>query len=119
MITVDNIMAAQAVPNAVKIQKVADGYLVYQVGDELPQEPQDDSNVTAVVTPRQIRLALTASGLRSTVEQAVAAGSQDLKDWWEYALEIERGHPLVEAIAQQLGITEQQLDDLFRLAATL
>lgn len=71
------------------------------------------------VTPRQIRLALTQAGLRSVVEQAVAGGSQDLKDWWEYALEIERNNSLVVGMAQQLGITEQQLDDLFRLAATL
>lgn len=83
-------------------------------GEDLPVEP-----VPAVVTPRQIRLALNQIGLRQTVEQAVAAGSQDLKDWWEYALDIERNNALVVGMAQQLGITEQQLDDLFKLAATL
>lgn len=83
-------------------------------GDDLPVEPAVNS-----VTPRQIRLALNQTGLRSTVEQAVAGGSQDLKDWWEYALDIERDNALVVGMAAQLGITEQQLDDLFRLAATL
>ena len=75
--------------------------------------------VPPTVTPRQIRLALNATGLRATVESAVAAGSQDLKDWWEYALDIERNHPLIAGMAAQLGISDQQLDDLFRLAATL
>ena len=83
-------------------------------GADKPALPVPES-----VTPRQIRLALNASGFRQTVEQAVAAGSQDLRDWWEYALDIERNHQLIESMATQLGIAEQQLDDLFRLAATL
>ena len=71
------------------------------------------------VTPRQIRLALNASGLRSAVENAVKSGDQDLKDWWEYALEIERHHPLIEAMGAALGKSSDDLDNLWRLAATL
>lgn len=71
------------------------------------------------VSPRQIRQALTQAGLRSGVEAAVAAGSQDLKDWWEYATAFERQHSMVIAMATGLGVTEQQLDDLFLLAETL
>jgi len=82
--------------------------------DLIPQNP-----VPQTVSPRQIRLALNQLGLRATVEQAVASGSQDLRDWWEYALDIERNNALVIGMAGQLGITEQQLDDLFRLASTL
>lgn len=89
-------------------------YIEVFTGLDIPARPVPDS-----VTPRQIRLALNASGLRATVDNAVKAGSQGLKDWWEYSLDIERNHALINGMAAQLGITDQQLDDLFRLAATL
>lgn len=91
-------------------------YIIVYDGDDIPQTSQP---VPDAVSPRQIRLALNQLGLRAMVEQAVASGSQDLRDWWEYALDIERNNALVVSLAQQLGITEPQLDDLFRLAATL
>lgn len=91
-------------------------YIIVYDGDDIPQTSQP---VPDAVSPRQIRLALNQLGLRAMVEQAVASGSQDLRDWWEYALDIERDNALVVGMAQQLGITEQQINDLFRLAATL
>ncbi len=83
-------------------------------GDDIPV-----SAAVSSVSPRQIRLALTAAGLRATVETAVKSGSQDLKDWWEYALEIERHHPMIEAMGAQLGQTTEQIDALFNLAGSL
>jgi hypothetical protein len=72
-----------------------------------------------VVSPRQIRQALTASGLRSQVESAVAAGDQDTKDWWEFATAFEENHPRVLAMAAGLGVSNEQLHSLFELAASL
>ncbi len=77
------------------------------------------SIVPQIVTPRQLRKALNAAGLRATVEAAVAAAPQDVRDEWEYALEIRRDYPLMTAMAAQLGMTDAQLDDLFRAAAQL
>ena len=71
------------------------------------------------VSPRQIRQALTAGGLRAQVEAAVAASDQDTKDWWEFATAFERGHPMVGAMAAGLGIPDAQIDALFTLAASL
>lgn len=71
------------------------------------------------VSPRQIRQALTAAGLRSQVESAVAAANQDTKDWWEFATSFERDHPMVTSMATTLGMTEQQIDNLFIEAAKL
>ena len=93
-------------------------FICYQVGDALPA-PLVFAPESVSVSPRQIRLALTATGLCTTVENAVKAGSQDLKDWWEYALEIERHHPLIEAMGAALGKSSDDLDNLWRLAATL
>lgn len=71
------------------------------------------------ISPRQIRHALNAVGLRQTVEAAIAAGSQDLKDWWEFAAQFERQHPIVVSMGAQLGQTPEQLDALFELGSTL
>jgi hypothetical protein len=71
------------------------------------------------VTPRQIRQALNRIGLRQAVEAAVAAGDQDVKDWWEFATEFQRSHPMVIAMGQGLGKTEEEIDDLWRLAGSL
>lgn len=74
--------------------------------------------VPASVTPWQIRRALNTTGLRSTVEAAVAASDQDVKDGWEFATEIRRDNVLLNAMASNLGMTPQQVDDLFFLASS-
>jgi hypothetical protein len=73
----------------------------------------------ASISPRQIRMALTRAGLRTQVEAAVAAGDQDLKDWWEFSTAFERLNPEVEAMGAALGQTPEQLDNLWKLGATL
>lgn len=75
--------------------------------------------VPQVVSPRQIRQALTRMNLRAQVEAAVAAGSQDLQDWWAYATEFDRTNSHVIDMGTALGVTERQLDDLWILAASL
>lgn len=77
------------------------------------------SPVPASVSPRQIRQALTRAGLRTSVEAAVAAGDQDLKDWYEFATSFERANPLVAALGAALSVSDAQLDDLWILAGTL
>lgn len=77
------------------------------------------SPVPRSVNPWQIRRALNARGLRAGVEAAVAAGTQDMKDGWEFASEIRRDHPLVIEVGTILGKSSKELDDLFRTAATL
>jgi len=71
------------------------------------------------LTPRQIRMALTRIGLRTTVEAAVAAGDQDLKDWWEWSQTFERLHPAVVSMGDALSQSAEQLDALWALGAIL
>lgn len=71
------------------------------------------------VSPRQIRMALTRIDMRLAVETAVAAGDQDLKDWWEFSTSVDRNNMQVEAMATALGLSTQQLDDLWTLAYSL
>lgn len=98
---------------------------------EVPQRP--DANHTwngsawqavpvnpteTIVSPAQIREALLDSNLLDAVEAAVSAGSRKLQIWWEFATQFERNHPLVISMATTLGVSEEQLDQLFALAAT-
>jgi hypothetical protein len=73
----------------------------------------------AVVSMRQARLALLQSSLLDQVTAAIAAGSQVDQITWEYATEVRREDPLVANLSAALGLTSQQLDNLFTLAATL
>jgi hypothetical protein len=94
-------------------------YLVWLSEGNTP-EPADPVILSIPpCTPRQIRQILTAVGLRSAVESAVAAGSQDLQDWWEFSTAIERTHPEVIAMGAALGQTTEQLDALFIAGAAL
>jgi hypothetical protein len=84
-----------------------------------PEPPTPAPVVPESVTPRQIRQALTRIGLRTSVEQAVSQGTQDIKDWYEFSTEFQRNHLGVLEIAQALNVTTEQLDNLWILAATL
>ena len=71
------------------------------------------------VSPRQIRQALTRAGLRASVEAAVAAGDQDIKDWYEFATDFERSNPVVASLGAALNVSDEQLDALWILAEAL
>ncbi len=75
-------------------------------------------NVTCV-SDLQFRRALSQLGLREKTETLVAKGSQDLKDFWDRALEIDRNSPMVVEAARALGQSDAQLDQLFEIASTL
>ena len=75
------------------------------------------------VTMRQARLALLNAGLLDTVNTSIAAmaGAQGTaaRIEWEYSQEVQRDKGLVLALGTQLGLSSEQLDDLFTLANTL
>lgn len=79
--------------------------------------------VPASVTMRQARLALLSAGKLASVGPAIDAMPSPQKEQaqieWEFSSTVERHRPLVQAIGPMLGMTEEELDDLFILAATL
>lgn len=68
---------------------------------------------------RQARLALKQQGLLATVQSNIDALPEESQIEWEYAARVERKSPLVASLGAALGLTETQLDDLFKLAITL
>lgn len=84
------------------------------VADFVPPPPPK-----LVATPRQVRLALNATGMRQAIEDYIASQSQDVKDSWEFSTVFEEDHPLIAAGKVALGVSDQQMRSLFELAVTL
>lgn len=72
-----------------------------------------------VISPRQAKLALLGAGLLDTVEAAIAASPRSVQIYWTESVEFRRHDPVLVAMAAELGLTAQQLDDLFAAAKQL
>lgn len=86
-------------------------------------DPVVPPEVPQSVTMRQARLALLQAGKLSAVDAAIAgmAGVEgdSARIEWDYSNEVQRAQPLVAALGGVLGMTSEQLDQLFITAATL
>jgi hypothetical protein len=71
------------------------------------------------VTRRQARLALLNAGLLDAVEAAIAKASPTVQITYEDATEWWRDDPLIAEVAQSLGLTTEQVDNLFLEASRL
>jgi len=86
---------------------------------EPTQTELDKMAVPPQVTALQARRALEQVGIRSDVETFVSNQPQDVQDHWTYATVIERDSQFIADAATALGLTEQDLDDLFTQAVQL
>lgn len=86
-------------------------------------EIQPEIFVPTVVTMRQARLALLQQGLLFQVQTAIDSLPSPQKEAaqieWDYSSEVHRDKPFVQLLGAALGLTEEQLDNLFVLASTL
>lgn len=77
------------------------------------------ASIPVSMSPLQARKALRASGLHDSVEGFVATLSDEEREAWEYATTIERDNSVIEKGRVALGMSQAQIDDLFRLGVTL
>lgn len=85
----------------------------------LTPAPTTVNAVPQSVTMRQARLALLQSGLLDEATAAVAGAGPAAQIEWEYSSDVGRNVILVQALSSALGLTDEDLDGLFVLAATL
>ena len=71
------------------------------------------------VTMRQARLELLKRALLDDVEAVITAAGREAQIQWEHASVVERSNPVIAIVQQQQGMTDAQIDDLFREAAKL
>jgi len=78
---------------------------------------------TTTVSMRQARLALLEQGLLSVIDDSIALipepDKSKVSTEWEYASIVERNSTWVAVLQPALGLTDEQMDDLFKLAGTL
>ncbi len=83
----------------------------------------DSNGIPVEVTMRQAQLALLGAGLLDAVEAAIAAYPGDAgkaaRITWYKSSTVRRSNPLILALMPLLGLTSQQVDALFVVAATL
>ena len=109
--------AAETALTAAQAQVTA---LQAQIDSSAPSAPPAVDPLGPTVSDLQIRLAMNQVGLRTAVEAAVAASTdQSLKDWYERAKAFKRRDPLVLGMIQTLGVSDADADGLFALAASL
>ena len=103
--------------------EMVDGRWQYKwtVRDLTPEEIEAryKASIPQVVTIRQAKLALLQAGLLDDVEAAMTQADRATQIEWEYATEFRRDWPALIAMQPLLGLTDTQIDDLFKLAATL
>lgn len=77
--------------------------------------------VPASVSAFQARAALARAGLLATVQAEIDAmpADDERRLAWDHAQAFERASPTIAALAATLGLIDEQIDDLFRTAATI
>lgn len=85
--------------------------------------PITPKHVPAVVTPLQARLALLESGLyQKSIDYLNSLSGNDktrAEISWEYATTIKRDNYFIKVVAEGLGLSVSDVDDLFILANSL
>ena len=105
---------------AVEVDPVADGEGVLWQTWVLELRPAPGPEpVPEVISRFQARAALELWELLDDAEALVLAQGGLAAMAWQDISEFRRDSPLVNEIAPQLGLDDAELDDLFRLAATI
>jgi hypothetical protein len=88
---------------------------------ELPAYAPPPPDVPQAVSMRQARLALLGANLLPQVNAAIAGmpgeEGEAARIEWEYAQEVRRDSSLVKALALAMGMSDADLDSLFKSAA--
>lgn len=107
------------------------GWIVMQGERPTPEHvAQEDGSwiipptpVPEVVTMRQARQAMLYAGILAQVDALIAAmpgeEGESARIDWNHARDVKRDWPLIGALGPQVGLNEQQIDDLFIYAATV
>lgn len=97
-------------------------------GEVVPYSPptiEVQRDAFPALSPRQLRLALIGAGVSlASVDAAIAAipdqtQREAAQVEWEYATAYVRTHPLIVSLTPTLGLTDEQVDDLWQAAGAL
>ena len=87
--------------------------LIAEVEANIVPVPPETVQVPQVITIRQAKLVLLDAGLLDDVDAAVAQADKATQIEWEYATEVRRDWPTLLVMQAALGLTDDQVDQLF------
>ena len=98
--------------------------LIAEVQAEWVPPPAPAVVIPQSVTMRQARLALLSAGLLDDVDAAITSIHDPIQRKaaeieWEYAQTVDRDSPFTRQLAQGLGLTDEQKNELFIQASQL
>jgi hypothetical protein len=99
--------------------EVAIGYTYDRDAETFTAPAPPAPHVPVEVAPLQMRRALRQLGLKHTVDAFLTTLDEETIEAWEYATTVRRDNQLITMAGHGLGMSEAQIDDLFRLAETL
>ena len=114
----------QAFYNLDEVVETQDEYVIdgeeYVLKDEAWEEKQKQAERERInkltCTKRVFALMLQELGITYTMLKQLIATNEQAQLEWDLSVQLERGNPLLDIMAMQLGITAEQLDGLFRYA---
>lgn len=81
---------------------------------EATQIPIEEERALMVCSRFQAKAALQAAGLLASVEAVIAQADPFVQLAWSEAVEFRRTSPTIAALQSAVGLTDAQIDDLFR-----
>lgn len=86
-----------------------------------PEQILEEMRSKMIISPFQGRMALFKAGLMSQVEKIISSSNtpQEVKIAWEYAIEWRRLSPMTISLGAALGLTENQIDELYQEASQI
>jgi len=85
----------------------------------VPVDIPDPVEVPQSISRMQAKQALLAAGQLSAVEAAMASAPPAVQIYWSDASHFHRDHPVLEQMGQALGMSSDDLDQLFIAAAQI
>ncbi|EIM25762.1 hypothetical protein [Microvirga lotononidis] len=97
------------------------GFRRWENGGVVPYSPPTpEPPFPSVVTAAQAKIALFNGGLLDQVKAVVAAHPYEIvRIWFADANNWERGNPYVQALGVEIGLTDEQMDELFVQASKI
>src|SRR5690554_6623436 len=95
------------------------GNVHFKTQDQLATEAVVNFRASAAVSAFQAKAMLIQAGYWEDVVAAIADAGPITQLAWETAQEFERLSPTILELAEALGISDTELDDLFKFAATI
>jgi hypothetical protein len=108
------VMATEVITDAITGQ-----ITTVEIAGPSPAEQLATERAGMVCSRFQAKAALLAAGLLDTIEAVVATADPFAKIAWADATEFRRNSPTIATLATAAGMTDAQIDDLFRVAMTI